>query len=341
MKELRVRLRPYTPGHRAETYKALLISYYALRFREHKNTFFCNLKKNILNMILPEVQDALENMLRQSFGSGAGILNMEKRGGGSINEALVLRTTVGSFFAKWNNLSDKRGLFRAEKKGLELLASCQCIRVPKAYAAYEEGPHGYLLMELLETGDPEFGFWEDFGQQIAALHRHTSDSFGLDEDNYCGSLRQVNTPQSRWSTFFIENRLQPMLKLAVDNNKADAGVVKKMESLYTKLDEIFPEEKPALLHGDLWGGNFMCTLSGEAAIYDPAVYYGHREMDLGMSRLFGGFDLEFYEAYDEAYPLQPGWQKRLDICNIYPLLVHVNLFPGSYIQSVKNILSRF
>jgi|SRR5690606_37823099 len=292
-------------------------------------------------MVQVDVQDALENMLRQTFGSGAGILSIDSKGGGSINEAVILRTTVGNFFAKYNELGQNRGMFKQEKKGLQLLADAKCIRVPKAYFAYEEGTHGYLLLELLEPGDPEFGFWEDFGTRIARLHKNTNGQFGLDEDNFCGSLKQKNTFKDNWAEFFIENRLEPMLKLAVDNKKADENVVKKMESLYTKLPEIFPNEKPALLHGDLWGGNFMCSIDGEPIIYDPAVYYGHREMDLGMSRLFGGFDLEFYEAYDAEYPLEPGWQKRLDICNIYPLLVHVNLFPGSYIQSVKNILSRF
>lgn len=292
-------------------------------------------------MVQLDVQDALENMLRQSFGTGAGILSIETKGGGSINEAVILRTTVGNFFAKYNELSHNRGLFKQEKKGLQILGDTKCIRVPQAFFAYEEGTHGYLLLELLEPGDPEFGFWEDFGTRIARLHKNTNTYFGLEEDNFCGSLKQKNSAKSNWSEFFIENRLEPMLKLAVDNKKADDSVVKKMESLYKKLSEIFPEEKPSLLHGDLWGGNFMCNINGEAVIYDPAVYYGHREMDLGMSKLFGGFDLEFYEAYDEEYPLEPGWQKRIDICNIYPLLVHVNLFPGSYIQSVKNILSRF
>lgn len=292
-------------------------------------------------MVHIEVQNALENMLRQTFGSGAGILHMEARGGGSINEAVVLKTTVGNFFAKYNELGQNRGLFKQEKKGLERIAATKCIRVPKPFFAYEEGAHGYLLLELLEPGDPEFGFWEDFGRQMACLHQNSNDYFGLDEDNFCGSLKQINTPKDNWVDFFIDNRLNPMLKLAVENKKADDQVVKKMEALYKRLPEIFPNEKPALLHGDLWGGNFMCSITGEPIIYDPATYYGHREMDLGMSRLFGGFDLEFYEAYDEAYPLEPGWQKRLDICNIYPLLVHVNLFPGSYIQSVKNILSRF
>lgn len=287
------------------------------------------------------ILEPVHRLLRKHLGNNTEIISVDEKGGGSVNSAAVFRTPEGSFFAKWNTLEGRKGMFAAEKSGLELLASAHEIRIPKPIAALETETHCYLLMEYMEATDFDFDFWEVFGRRLARLHKHTADAFGLDYDNFIGSLPQVNTQKTNWAEFFTINRLEPQLKRAVDAGKADTALVKKFEALYARLDEIFPHEQPALLHGDLWGGNFMCTLDGDPAIYDPAVYYGHREMDLAMTRLFGGFDPEFYEDYNEEYPLQPGFEKRMDLCNLYPLLVHVNLFPGSYIQSVKHIVGRF
>jgi fructosamine-3-kinase len=180
------------------------------------------------------------------------------------------------------------------------------------------------------------------GIGLARLHKTTQNTFGLHYDNYIGSLTQSNTPPAdSWTEFFIHQRLEPMLKMAVDSGKAEPDLIPKFESLYSKLDEIFPQEKPALLHGDLWSGNCMADDNGDPVIYDPAVYYGHREMDLAMTKLFGGFESEFYEAYQEEFPLEKHWEQRIAICNLYPLLAHVNLFVGSYIQSIKNIINRY
>lgn len=302
--------------------------------------FFCKRKHTFL-MKDQNILEPINQLLRNHLGNSLEIISVDEKGGGSINSAAVFRTSEGSFFAKWNTIQGRKGMFGAEKKGLQLLGAANEIRIPKPIDFVETDTHCYLVMEHMEATDFDFDFWEVFGSRLAKLHKHTGEKFGLDHNNFIGSLPQVNTQKNTWAEFFIENRIQPQLKLAIDSGKADAQLVQKFENLYTKLDEIFPQEKPSLLHGDLWGGNFMCTLDGDPAIYDPAVYYGHREMDLAMSRLFGGFDPEFYETYNEEFPLAPGFDKRLDLCNLYPLLVHVNLFPGSYIQSVKHIVSRF
>lgn len=283
----------------------------------------------------------LLEILSNHLGNSPEIISFEEKGGGSINTAAIIRTAQGTFFAKWNSVDGRCGMFGAEEHGLKLLADAGEIRIPKPLGSTEDSSRCYLLMEYLESGDFGFDFWEVFGTRLARLHRHTQPQFGLDRHNFIGSLPQMNPLTGDWATFFAESRLEPQLKRAVDSGKADAQLVKKFENLYTKLGEIFPQEAPALLHGDLWGGNFMCTIDEEPAVYDPAVYYGHREMDLAMTRLFGGFDSSFYEAYHEEFPLEQGFEKRMDICNLYPLLVHVNLFPGSYIQSVKHIVSRF
>jgi len=171
--------------------------------------------------------------------------------------------------------------------------------------------------------------------------RLTNTNFGLDYNNYIGSLHQQNNLHPTWVDFFINERLQPQIKLARDNNEIDSTTILKFENLYKKLDEVFPKEKPALLHGDLWSGNFMSDEKGESVIMDPTVYYGHREMDIAMAKLFGGFDAEFYSSYNEHYPLENGWEQRINVCNLYPLMVHVNLFGGGYLGQVKSILSKF
>ena len=179
------------------------------------------------------------------------------------------------------------------------------------------------------------------GARLAALHRCSKDFFGLDHNNYIGSLRQFNHQQTSWVNFFIEQRLNVQLKLAIDSGMMDSKWLNEFESLYAKLPAMLPEEKPSLLHGDLWGGNLITDEKGEPCLIDPAVYFGSREADLAMTKLFGGFDDEFYTSYQHTFPLQPGYDKRFDIYNLYPLLVHVNLFGGSYKSAVANILKAF
>ena len=166
-------------------------------------------------------------------------------------------------------------------------------------------------------------------------------SFGLDHDNYIGSLPQSNHQHTSWVEFFIEERLEKQIALAKNSGALNNSTIQQFNNLFKRLKEIIPEEKPSLLHGDLWNGNYMLAADGCACLIDAAVYYDHREMDLAMTRLFGGFPEEFYESYHETFPLSSGFEERVDIHNLYPLLVHVNLFGGSYISQVKSVLSRF
>src|SRR5688572_23542761 len=258
--------------------------------------------------------------------------------GGSINTALQLITNKGTFFAKYNDHNKYKGMFELEARNLDMLAATRTLRTPNIIAHFTYEDLDFLVLEFVEAGSPHYEFWSDLGFGLAHLHKNKGQKFGLDYDNYVGSLHQQNTPTEKWSEFFIHYRLNPMVKKAYDSGKADAHLVEKFESLYRRIPEIFPNEAPSLLHGDLWSGNVMSTVDGDPLVYDPAVYYGHREMDIAMSKLFGGFESEFYEAYNEVYPLEPDWEHRVQICNLYPLLLHVNLFVGSYIQSVKNIV---
>ena len=286
-------------------------------------------------------KDLVRKKLEEVTGETAELLSVSPVGGGDINEAYRFETTLGTYFVKKNSSSRFPQMFEKEALGLKILADAEEIPVPEVMTWDETGEEAFLIMKYIPPGTKSPDFWETFGRRLAALHRHTDEMFGLDHDNYIGSLHQSNRRHRSWTDFFREERLQFQVKMARDAGRIDSDTIRKFERFYQKLEDIFPVEPPALIHGDLWGGNFIVNPEGEAVIIDPAVYYGHREMDLGMSQLFGGFHHEFYEAYNRHYSLEPGWQKRLDYCNLYPLMVHVNLFGGGYLGSVKSILKRF
>lgn len=288
----------------------------------------------------PEILEAAKEALAQSHGVRE-ILSTRSVGGGSINDAFSLHTDKGPFFIKINDAGRYPGMFEAEARGLSVLEGASSIRVPEGILTGSAGNHAFILMEYLESGAPAKDFWRSFGRGLAELHRNSSDAFGLDHDNYIGSLPQSNTAHPDWNRFFISERLEPMARMARDKGLADSPLLQSLDRLYRQLGSVFPVEAPSLLHGDLWSGNFMTGPQGEPCIIDPAVYYGFREMDIGMSKLFGGFSGKFYEAYNDAWPMEPGWQGRVDICNLYPLLVHVNLFGAGYIGQVKEVLKRF
>jgi fructosamine-3-kinase len=262
-------------------------------------------------------------------------------GGGSINDAYRLETNEGPFFVKTNAADRFPSFFAAEADGLERLRAADALRVPRVIAFGEEQDTSYLLLEHIAGGRREPAFWEAFGRGLARLHGRTHATFGLERPNYIGSLAQVNTPHARWPEFFIHCRLERLVKQARDKRRIDGGVALRFERLFVRLDHLFPEEPPALLHGDLWNGNFLCDADGTPVLIDPAVYYGHREMDIAMTKLFGGFDDAFYSAYTDERPLEGGWQERVDLCNLYPLLVHTLLFGATYAAQVDAVLRRF
>ena len=280
----------------------------------------------------------MKNAIEQNLSCEIETVNYV--GGGSINQTANLGTNRGSYFVKWNSKSRFPGMFEAEEKGLHILRECSGFVVPKVITSGKSGDTAFLVMDFIRRSTVD---WTEAGLILANMHRYRrvqTDTFGLEHDNYIGSLRQSNRIHNTWAEFFSEERILPQMKLAIDEKRLNTKDLTAAENFCKKIGDIFPEEKPSLLHGDLWSGNFMFTENGPA-IFDPAVYWGHREMDIAMSRLFGGFETEFYEAYNEDYPLGNNWENRIDYCNLYPLLVHVNLFGGGYVQDVKNILRQF
>jgi len=198
----------------------------------------------------------------------------------------------------------------------------------------------YLALELLTPAKRRPDFDEALGRSLAALHAFGAATFGLDHDNFIGRLAQSNAVADDWATFYWASRLEPQLRLATDHGLIDEGTRSSFDGLRRVLSErVGPEESPSRLHGDLWGGNLHVDETGQSCLIDPAVYGGHREIDLAMMRLFGGFGERAFAAYREAWPLAPGAAERVSLYQLYPLLVHVNLFGGSYLGSVKRALS--
>ncbi|MBK5270723.1 MAG: fructosamine kinase family protein, partial [Bacteroidia bacterium] len=165
--------------------------------------------------------------------------------------------------------------------------------------------------------------------------------FGFAEDNYMGALPQLNVQKNNWPDFFIHCRLQPQIKLALERHFLQAKHIDGFENLYLRLSSVFNDETTALLHGDLWSGNFMCNENSHPVLIDPAVYYGNRNMDLAMTTLFGGFDKLFYESYNYHFPFPNNYAEQWEICNLYPLLIHLNLFGSGYLSQIESILRKF
>lgn len=261
--------------------------------------------------------------------------------GGCINHGGILQARHGKAFVKWNSAVQYPRMFEVEAQGLDLLRGPGQLHVPGVIDYFEGQKYSGLLLEAIDEAPRSSNFWENFGGHLARLHNTSSRQFGLDHNNYMGSLNQFNDFEDSLVDFFINCRLSPQINLAKQDGKIDSQGLRLFDELIKKLPDILPEEPPALVHGDLWSGNFMVGADGEAVLIDPAVAYSSREVDLAMSQLFGGFDQTFYHVYKEVHPLEPGYQMRLDIYNLYPLLVHVNLFGGGYYQQVLSILKRY
>jgi protein-ribulosamine 3-kinase len=288
------------------------------------------------SILLSEIRSELIKSLKTEIT----ISHLKSIAGGCINHCFEFVAGNKKFFLKINSRKKFPGMFSAEKKGLELLSASSSLVVPLPVLCGKNEDHQYLLLTHLQKSLSNEEFFIKLGKGLAGLHKNSSGFFGLDHDNYIGSLQQINSPQNSFTEFFIQRRLDPQLKIAIHANKLQKKWMRNAEALFSELPSIIPNEKPALLHGDLWSGNVINSINGPA-IFDPAVYYGHREADIAMTLLFGGFPGSFYEAYENEFALEKNWRARVELFNLYPLLVHVNLFGGSYIAEVENILRRF
>ncbi len=256
--------------------------------------------------------------------------------GGDINDAFHFDYKQARYFIKFKH-NVFPNFFSAEADGLNKLRSACAFKIPEVIEVFENEEGGFILLSFLtQSGVLNHA---EFGEKLAILHKNTNIKFGLDNDNYIGNLPQMNVQHIDWQEFFATQRILPLLKLAIDKDALTSTTSRKTENLLNSWNDLIPFEKPSFLHGDLWSGNTMQTTKG-ASIYDPAMYYGHREMDLSMMRLFGGFSKETFETYHRAFPLENGFEERIDLHNLYPLLVHTVLFGGSYGSQVRAIVKK-
>ncbi|MBN7815049.1 fructosamine kinase family protein [Algoriphagus pacificus] len=287
-----------------------------------------------------DLNEIYERVLFQSLGPQAQLKSASLVAAGSHNQGIRIETSEGTFFLKLNFDHEKDILFK-ESQGLDYLRKNTFLHIPETFGCGRVEDYNYLLSEFIPSGRYQLDYWETLGFGLADLHLKSSKSFGLEEDNYIASLVQKNLQTANWVDFYIEQRLEPLLGKAYFDRLIPLDFLKKFQSIYPVIESAIPKEKPALLHGDLWSGNVICNSEGQPCLIDPAVYFGHREMDLAFSRLFGGFDSRFYQSYESIIPLEPGFESRTGIYNLYPLLVHLNLFGAAYLPGIERIIKRY
>jgi fructosamine-3-kinase len=260
-------------------------------------------------------------------------------GGGCINAAVRLRDGRREYFVKLNQ-ADRLDMFEAEAEGLAALAAGRSLRVPEPLCSGVAGEQAYLVMESIAMGSGGAGSAELAGRQLAQLHRNTQDRYGWHRDNTIGSTHQPNAWTADWIDFWRRHRLGYQLELA-GRNGYGATVRQLGERLLDSFEVLIDHDpEPSLLHGDLWGGNLAYDEQGRPVIFDPAVYFGDREADLAMTELFGGFGRDFYAAYREAWPLDPGYAVRKTLYNLYHILNHANMFGGGYLGQARGMMER-
>lgn len=285
-------------------------------------------------MRLPAV---LESTLETQYGTFESFTSAS---GGCINNGGVARFRKTEFFIKWNSAVKYPDMFEVEAKGLNYLRQGS-LKIPEVLQTGSIDQYSYLLLEPILERPYASNYWQELGQGLASQHRITADHFGLNHDNYMGSLKQSNKIHTDWISFYIEERISPQIKMAVDKGYFSGQTLRGVGSFYKNLETILIQEPPSLVHGDLWSGNIMRSNEGRPVLIDPAISFSHREVDIAMTKLFGGFEQVFYDAYIESFPLENEWQKRLDIYQLYPLLIHLNLFGSGYYSQCLSIIYKY
>jgi len=288
------------------------------------------------------VNDEINRLIESLYG--AKVETSFATSGGSINQTQVLSLTNGQRLFCKQNSNSPADFFLAETRGLKLLAKAKSgLRIPKPIAVQSGSRPTFLLLEYIESSAEDEKFSEQFAISLAQLHRTSQEYYGLDHDNFIGSTPQKNTLEKDGIVFFRDHRINFIRQLVRQSGLLPVAIDIKLDSLCDKFEKFLniSGEKPALIHGDLWSGNYFPDIDGKPCIFDPAVYYGLREADLAMTELFGRLPQKFYDVYQEVFPINPGYEERKDLFNLYHLLNHLNIFGSSYLSSVERVVKRY
>ena len=279
-------------------------------------------------MISKETVDALEKAFNIRITSHQPVK------GGDIADSYALETPSGTLFVKMLEGPNAFEMLSAEADGLRALENSGALSVPAVHGCKQTHKGAALIMDFIPPSKGSRGSDENLGRGLALLHQSTHEAFGWSRDNFIGKLSQKNTRESDWSSFFARHRLKEQFDMAVHAGLMESRDTPSTDLMHERIEGLLPGVVPSLLHGDLWGGNYLISKNNIPYLIDPAVYYGHSEVDLAMSRLFGGFSPVFYDAYHEVRPPLPGIERRSLLYQLYYLLVHLNCFGSSYRSSV-------
>lgn len=281
----------------------------------------------------------IQTKIQSIYGNAVTIKSKERCYGGCINKSYIFHlTNHEKIFVKFNTPELIKS-FESEAKSLSIIKNTSLFDVPIPISTGIENNESYLMLSYIEEGRKKKTFFEDFAVKLNSLHNNTSTSFGYESDGTDGPILKPNTPNKSWIDFFRSTRLEYQIRIA--EPYFSKNELRGFLQLLDNLDKYLIEpDTPSLLHGDLWNGNFMVNNLGEPVLIDPSLYYGHREAELAFTHLFGGFDESFYETYKTLYDLN-GFEDRLDLYNLYHLLVHLNLFKSSYLESCLTIMKKY
>ena len=272
---------------------------------------------------------------------GESILKYKSISGGDISNAFLLSLEKQDYFLKINSNPNALDMFEAEQKGLTTIAKTNTIKTPKIIDCDKFEDKAYLLLEYIPSKQPTDNDFEKFGRQLAELHLSASNTFGFDTDNFIGSIPQSNHKHKNWVTFYAKERLIPQLQLALKDKLLNAKEIPEEEEIIEVIHNFCKNNTSTLLHGDLWSGNYIIAENGKPYLIDPAVYYGHNEVDIAMSQLIGGFPLSFYKSYHDLIPKSSYYEDCIKLYQLYYFLVHLNLFGKLYYGSVKQIIKNY
>ncbi len=283
----------------------------------------------------------LQNAFELQFGKTPQVYGIHHIGGGELNQNYKILSDIGLFFVKVNVKENLPKLFEKEQLAIKTLRKTNTIAVVNPIGIVEINNKKVFFLDFVEQAPRAKNFWGDFGTSLANLHKCTSSNFGFEEDNYIASYLQKNKTSNNWGTFYTKNRLIPAVKFASGLMLLQSGHLNKFEKVYEIAEFAFSNEIPSLLHGNLWHHHIITATDGKALLCNPSSYYGHREMDIAMTKMLGGFHQEFYEAYNANYPLSSDWEIRLDFCQIYYELVNLCNYGTAYLPAVEARLNKW